>query len=227
VTQGLTVEELAELKRLEEQYGEMESFELTAAAISLASINTHEEMMPANLRARVLEDAQKFFDTSSVTTFPKQNEEQPSAQVLSFPERRRRSNNFIQWSGWLAAACVLLAFVLWASRPAEQPIKPRELTNAEKRDQLIAQAKDLVKSSWQGTKLPQAESVVGDVIWSKSEQKGYMRFRNLPVNDKTKETYQLWIFDKNQDEKYPVDGGVFDVNRSRRSLPSQLKSPAA
>jgi anti-sigma-K factor RskA len=23
--------------------------------------------------------------------------------------------------------------------------------------------------------------------------------------------YQLWIFDKNRDERYPVDGGVFDI----------------
>jgi anti-sigma-K factor RskA len=39
-----------------------------------------------------------------------------------------------------------------------------------------------------------------------------VRFRNLPVNDKTKETYQLWIFDENQ--KQPIDGGVFDANEA-------------
>ena len=32
------------------------------------------------------------------------------------------------------------------------------------------------------------------------------------MNDKTKETYQLWIFDKTQDAKTPIDGGTFDVN---------------
>ena len=40
-----------------------------------------------------------------------------------------------------------------------------------------------------------------------------MRFRGLPANDPTNQQYQLWIFDENQDEKYPIDGGVFDVNK--------------
>ena len=33
----------------------------------------------------------------------------------------------------------------------------------------------------------------------------------MPVNEPSDEQYQLWIFDKNQDEKTPVDGGVFDI----------------
>ena len=38
-----------------------------------------------------------------------------------------------------------------------------------------------------------------------------MRFRGLPANDKAKETYQLWLFDKTQDKATPIDGGTFDV----------------
>ena len=38
-----------------------------------------------------------------------------------------------------------------------------------------------------------------------------MRFANLAPNDPKLSQYQLWIFDKQRDEKYPVDGGVFDV----------------
>jgi anti-sigma-K factor RskA len=38
-----------------------------------------------------------------------------------------------------------------------------------------------------------------------------MRFTDLPKNDSSKETYQLWIFDEAQDEKTPIDGGTFDV----------------
>ena len=33
----------------------------------------------------------------------------------------------------------------------------------------------------------------------------------MPVNDQAQRQYQLWIFDRNQDEKTPVDGGVFDI----------------
>ena len=38
-----------------------------------------------------------------------------------------------------------------------------------------------------------------------------MTFRGLPANDPTRTQYQLWIFDQNQDERHPVDGGVFDI----------------
>ena len=39
-----------------------------------------------------------------------------------------------------------------------------------------------------------------------------MIFKGLPVNDKSKETYQLWIFQDAELEKHPIDGGVFNVN---------------
>ena len=40
-----------------------------------------------------------------------------------------------------------------------------------------------------------------------------MKFSGLPVNDKDKETYQLWIFDEAQGDETPVDGGVFDISK--------------
>ncbi len=54
--------------------------------------------------------------------------------------------------------------------------------------------------------------VEGEVVWSNAQQKGFVRFRNLPVNDKTKETYQVWVFDASQ--KNPVSAGVFDVHQN-------------
>jgi hypothetical protein len=38
-----------------------------------------------------------------------------------------------------------------------------------------------------------------------------MRFRDLLANDPDQYQYQLWIFDAERDERYPIDGGVFDV----------------
>lgn len=38
-----------------------------------------------------------------------------------------------------------------------------------------------------------------------------MLFDGMRVNDPSVEQYQLWIFDRNQDEKTPIDGGVFDI----------------
>ena len=59
-----------------------------------------------------------------------------------------------------------------------------------------------------------ASGATGDVVWSTAEQRGYLRFVDLAVNDPAREQYQLWIFDVAQDERYPVDGGVFDVASS-------------
>jgi hypothetical protein len=38
-----------------------------------------------------------------------------------------------------------------------------------------------------------------------------MRLAGVAVNDPRLKQYQLWIFDRAQDERYPIDGGVFDV----------------
>ena len=48
-------------------------------------------------------------------------------------------------------------------------------------------------------------------MWSDKDQVGFMSFRGLVPNDPTVSQYQLWIFDKERDENYPVDGGVFDI----------------
>ncbi|MFM8633793.1 MAG: anti-sigma factor domain-containing protein, partial [Planctomycetia bacterium] len=52
---------------------------------------------------------------------------------------------------------------------------------------------------------------LGDVVWSPSRQRGFMRIRGLAANDPGKEQYQLWIFDAERNADYPVDGGVFNV----------------
>ena len=56
----------------------------------------------------------------------------------------------------------------------------------------------------------------GDIVWDARQQRGFMRFKTLPANDPTKEQYQLWIFDVAQDERYPIDGGVFDIGAATR-----------
>jgi anti-sigma-K factor RskA len=38
-----------------------------------------------------------------------------------------------------------------------------------------------------------------------------MRFVGLTPNVGRRWQYQLWIFDRTRDQRYPVDGGVFDV----------------
>ncbi|MEO1083082.1 MAG: anti-sigma factor, partial [Acidobacteriota bacterium] len=119
------------------------------------------------------------------------------------------------WMGWVAAAAIALAAVaLWPQ--AEAVIAPAEFvtTPSERKAILIAQQTDLLTLDWSTTDDPAAAQASGDVVWSNELQAGFMTFRGLPVNDPAVEQYQLWIFDAEQDEKYPVDGGVFDVTES-------------
>ena len=51
----------------------------------------------------------------------------------------------------------------------------------------------------------------GDVVWDNERQHGFLRLQGFAANDPHAVRYQLWIFDAGRDDRYPVDGGVFDV----------------
>ncbi|MEM9695016.1 MAG: anti-sigma factor [Myxococcota bacterium] len=84
---------------------------------------------------------------------------------------------------------------------------------SEQRQALLTEAKDIVKIEWKATEDAASQGSSGDVVWSPSQQRGFMRFRGLKQNDATRLRYQLWIFDKKRDDRYPVDGGLFDIDR--------------
>ncbi len=152
---------------------------------------------------------------------------QPSNVVPIAPRRRSA------WIPWLAAAAcfALAAASIYGSRlPRPQlavraapggvfdgvkaPAPAAEPTLAEKRARLVADAKDVVKVAWSPTKDAAGQGETGEVVWSNERQEGYMTFRAVQKNDPSKSQYQLWIFDGERDERYPVDGGVFDVDAS-------------
>jgi hypothetical protein len=88
---------------------------------------------------------------------------------------------------------------------------PPPPTPAEERERLLAKA-GTEKIDWTAAKDDAVKDASGDVVWNAAEQKGAMRFHGLARNDPKQFQYQLWIFDKTRDDKYPVDGGVFDVD---------------
>lgn len=90
--------------------------------------------------------------------------------------------------------------------PARTPAP--ELTAAQRREQLLASAPDVIQTNWVSAK--DDKKVLGDVVWSNAQQKGYLRLRGMPVLDASRETYQLWIVDE-RNEKTPVSGGIFNV----------------
>ena len=112
----------------------------------------------------------------------------------------------------VSAAATWFAMVTWSSSgPTAIPVAA-----VEARNELIGSANDLVRQDWTPTNKRAAYS--GDVVWSNAKQRGYMRFVGLPKNNPSVEQYQLWIFDGTQDERYPIDGGVFDIGSDENEV---------
>ncbi len=187
VTCGLAPAELAELlSRVDRR--ELAQLERAAAALTIAGLGRLEQP-PAALTARL----------------QKQARSQSAAMAPALPASRSKPN-WVAWTGWLAAAAVLIAFL-------SRGVFERARSAAEQRELLVASAGDVSRASWKATADPLAGSISGDVVWSKARQEGYMRFLDLPANDPKKSQYQLWIFDASRAEwdAKPVDGGVFDI----------------
>jgi anti-sigma-K factor RskA len=201
-------------------------------------VENHEpEEMPDSLRDRLFAQAETF--QASMPPAPRQSAAQPrvisiagrtrstptspavsapsvSRQAQQAQQPARKSSSWQGKVGWFAAAAsVLIALAGWWPRlqiggdPAvETPVIATTLE--QERQQLVAQ-QGVVRQTWQTTQDPAASGVTGDVVWDPRTQNGYLRFRGLQANNSDQQQYQLWIFDKTRDERYPVDGGVFDI----------------
>ncbi|HEX6124215.1 MAG TPA: anti-sigma factor [Pyrinomonadaceae bacterium] len=199
---------LADLQRRAGAQDESLSFELTAAAIMMASVDKGEEM-PVALRDRIAADAEKHFE-------PRRSTSPAAPAVADEPV----GGSLFGWLGWAfaAAACLALAFNLYYTtrttdvaqvRPTPSP--EAQLTPEQMRQRLIETSPDIARGAWAAGNVKDV-TPEGDIVWSDTKQAGYMRLKGLPVNDPTKETYQLWIFDETQSDKTPIDGGTFNVN---------------
>jgi dipeptidyl aminopeptidase/acylaminoacyl peptidase len=84
-------------------------------------------------------------------------------------------------------------------------------TIASVRDALRADSVGSRMLAWSSAGDSTGRVATGDVIWNAAKQSGVMRFVGLTPNDTGRWQYQLWIFDRTRDQRYPVDGGVFDI----------------
>jgi hypothetical protein len=117
---------------------------------------------------------------------------------------------------WLvAAAGVLLAIVGWWPRLDE--VAPATMAGdfdqwrAQRARERMLATSGVEHLAWRGA----TETGAGDVVWDPRRQQGYLRLRGFVANDPSRARYQLWIFDAARDDRYPVDGGVFDVPADR------------
>ena len=161
-------------------------------AASLAAAGASDPL-PADVFQRLLEDGEAFVG------------QDPRGSVDQLARRRP----WVAWSGWIAAAAAAVGWFVALDRAAPTLEPVAEPTVADVREGLVNRNADLL--SWTATEDPSAEVARGDVVWSDVEQAGVMRIAGLEANDPTVSQYQLWIFDEARDERFPVDGGVFDI----------------
>lgn len=110
--------------------------------------------------------------------------------------------------------------------PVTAPV-PEKLTPSQARSKLMTEATDLVRTTWGETGDQAGKGETGEVVWSNARQEGYMTFRAVASNDPKALQYQLWIFDAERDERYPVDGGVFDVDTSKGEVTIPISAKVA
>lgn len=219
-TCGLDQNETKELEQLSansEHRDEAERIELAAAAFDL-TFDSGDEEMPRGIQDQILITAGEFFSKEQAEEKPagKSNGFQPGFVVESYHEQSDNINSSSN-SRWLelvtvfaaAAACIAVLLSSWTW------IFPADSGRVAKNySEFMANAPgDLVNAAWVPT---HDEDAKGRVVWSDERQEGYMVFENLDINDPNAEQYQLWIFDKDPAQKYPVDGGVFNVTSTGR-----------
>ena len=197
-TAGLSADETAELEALLARYPgtDREDLERVVAALTLAG-RFDDEPLPENVRTRLL------------ATEAAMRGHGATIDLAARAERRAPPPPRSATAGWwAAAAAVLIAIAGWYPRLTTPPAAPGP---AERRAQLLATARGLVRWDFAATKDPAADGASGDVVWDPVTQQGYLRLRGLKANDAAQSQYQLWIFDGERDDRFPVDGGVFDI----------------
>jgi hypothetical protein len=198
----LDYQETAEVQQLLRQLPEWseDDVELAAAATLVAYTASRAEPlteMPGSLREKISLQAQAHFllendepaQPLARSDTIKRPPEEPRAEVISIFSRTRI---LIALAATIAAITVLGYYFLRSQSPAA--------------------GAGSVTIAWTAAGDALGKNATGGVVWSNVTQTGYMRFVGLPKNDKAELQYQLWIFDADRDERYPVDGGVFDVD---------------
>lgn len=119
----------------------------------------------------------------------------------------------MSWLPWsLCVASVFLAVAGWWPRISDPAFPSADTALGQwwaqhARARMLASSPGVGQWRWQGD----AGGGPGDVVWDGHGQRGFLRLRGFVPNDPARARYQLWIFDGARDDRYPVDGGVFDV----------------
>jgi hypothetical protein len=181
--------------------------ESLAASPACDAEETPPQPLPRHLRRRL--DASAAAWCSSA---------QAESSDVTVVHEQRIVHHRAQRRGWYAAAaCLVLAIAGWWPRltpllnDAAHGISPLQADAERGREQLLKSSGERVgRWPWAHESGLVAE-VRGEVVWDGERQQGYLTLSGLEPNAPAGRQYQLWIFDAARDDRYPVDGGVFDV----------------
>lgn len=191
---------------------ETEAFELVAAQLEAEHYRanrTAAQAVPPALQARLRTMAKSLDAPRAI----------PISRATQEPSRPRTALR--DW--FVAAACIAFGaastfvFVRAGAKPAQElPTDPTRF---------VSLYPTSVRWPWQPTNDSHVVSEVrGEAIFDPRTSKGLLVIQGLAPNDPSVEQYQLWIFDASRDERYPVDGGVFDVPAcGQASIPIEAK----
>lgn len=205
---------------------QIEDWERVASEVALATAVEQYEPLPEHLRRKLQIEAVSMLPMASAAGadaagLPAVGNDE-TAVVKPRPvvmPREAVATHSRETLAWMAAAVALLVAVLgwmpvWQTGPVSRPSALPEPSIASQRAALLGDPNAaVVQLSWSATDDEAVREVddLGDVVFNPVTQEGYMRLRGLAANDASVEQYQLWVFDAERDERYPVDGGVFDV----------------
>lgn len=188
------------------------SMEAAAVALMLGSLGEIEEM-PAEVRSGVLGSLTTEGTTEGTTGGPTEARTRevrgPGLRLTVAPDPVvKASRSLLAWSGWFAAAaCLVIAATVVFNRPGARPA----VDPASARAQFLQTAADVKHAEWGDWDSPEQPGVKGVVDWSEAEQRGYMTFEGLAVNNPTEEQYQLWIIDERGMEQR-ISGAIFNAD---------------
>lgn len=260
---ALTDDELAEYRSLRARHPEFTEADLerSVAVLHLAS-GVRPEPLPERLNMHLAGDATDYFASTLASTSTSTSASAARARGPAEPTRDGQ-RGWRSVGGWFAAAaCLVVALVLWEERPvrvimvpapavpsavvraapeSSTPVvvraapgsadtqpgsrvaepatpseHPSEVDPAAQREHLLARNPYVLRRPWRAGNDAAGFAVSGDIVWDPRSQTGFMRFVGLRRNEPNAEQYQLWIFDARRDERYPVDGGVFNITGARQ-----------
>lgn len=195
---GLEAAEEAELAGLLQDHSgiDAEGLDRVAAAVAVATGGTPPAALPAGLRARLAADLRR--------------------QSSATPAVRSGGRVVAAALAVLATAASLLLVLGWGGEEpqprlaATEPVAPVvAATAAVQRDELLSTVPDAMRLDCEAVADKGGEPAAGDVVWSPSRQRGFLRIGGLARNEPAKSRYQVWIIDG--DRGTPVPGGAFDV----------------